>query len=455
MKLTRRNFLLNGTMATGIYFLPSWAVPQNREDPHFFVFVMILGGLDPIYLADARPMEMTRNNWVHNYLGEEPGVYTGSNNQTTRVTRIFQQNLGDLASDIAIVNGVAMNINFDGHDQNTAFLMTGDSFGGEYFVPHLNIANPQLLDALQTKEAKGIALSNSANVVTLDYPSLYRLVENIKSGTQLDLASPVWKFVMEQYEAGGSFGGRFGNSSQRMFRALPLSQQLEKKLLSCRLPEPGGTTDPDAQFQEIVKSFFALEISRSVIYQPNFMDVPVDTHAPELMKRHPSVVERAARIFRGIINILKNTPFDRTRSLFDLTTVMMTSEFSRSLRQQNLKIDATGTDHNSLSNTFLLAGKGIRGGVVLGETDFASSSEELSPAHLALDPNRIKVVGRPYDFDTGKPVLTKPDAYKETDYISAASIINTVYSLFGVDSKHYRKVGRTGVLGPVLKHLLK
>ena len=56
--------------------------------------------------------------------------------------------------------------------------------------------------------------------------------------------------------------------------------------------------------------------------------------------------------------------------MFDVTTVMIASEFGRTLRSLDSPIDNTGTNHNQFSNSVLIGGKGIRGGMVIGESRF-------------------------------------------------------------------------------------
>ena len=84
----------------------------------------------------------------------------------------------------------------------------------------------------------------------------------------------------------------------------------------------------------------------------------------------------------------------------DVTTFLVSAEFGRTMRQNYVPFANTGTDHNPASNMFLIGGKGIRGGMVIGESDFRASDETLSKAHLTIDPVKEKLVGRPFDFST-------------------------------------------------------
>ena len=82
--------------------------------------------------------------------------------------------------------------------------------------------------------------------------------------------------------------------------------------------------------------------------------------------------------------------------MFDVTTVMVASEFGRTLRAPDAPIDNTGTNHNQFSNSILLGGKGIRGGMVIGASDLRRRDRRRSrKAHLALDPHAREDDGLP------------------------------------------------------------
>src|SRR5690606_15096378 len=119
------------------------------------------------------------------------------------------------------------------------------------------------------------------------------------------------------------------------------------------------------------------------------------------------------------------------------------SEVSRTMRQNGLPIEEIGTDHNPLNNTVLIGGKGVRGGYVVGESDFRTADEELSGAHIAFDPRHVKVMGKPFDFKSGRPRSDKPASYDEADFLTINNVANTVYKLFGVGQEQWRVLGRT------------
>ncbi len=105
-------------------------------------------------MFDARPLSMTRAGKIQNYLGEEPGVWTGRNGVTTLATRLVAP-LRPFRDRFSVLNGVYMTPSFDGHLQNMNFLFSGSPFGGDSFIPHLNAA--------ETGRGPGIARCGAAD----------------------------------------------------------------------------------------------------------------------------------------------------------------------------------------------------------------------------------------------------------------------------------------------------
>jgi len=133
---------------------------------------------------------------------------------------------------------------------------------------------------------------------------------------------------------------------------------------------------------------------------------------------------------------------------------MVASEFGRTLRAPDAPVDATGTNHNQLSNSILLGGKGIRAGLVIGASDLEDETDEASPAHVKLDPLLEKSMGLPFDFATLMPRTDLPQRFDIQDYLTIGSVVNTIYELFGVPKEHYRVLRRELPMAPVLQRLL-
>ncbi len=164
-----------------------------------------------------------------------------------------------------------------------------------------------------------------------------------------------------------------------------------------------------------------------------------------------SAIDKLAVLLRG----LAETPYDAKRSIFDVTTVMIASEFGRTLRAPDMKVDATGTNHNQYSNSILMGGKGVRGGMVIGASDMADLSAPISKAHLAVDPVLEKTRRAAIRFQHAASRATDlPETFDVDDYLTIGSVVNTLYSVFNVPKSHYRKMGRDKQAAPVLRGLL-
>jgi hypothetical protein len=171
---------------------------------------------------------------------------------------------------------------------------------------------------------------------------------------------------------------------------------------------------------------------------PEFFDV----HAAEQAKTQPKLFTTAIARLAEIFEAMDDTPFDAQRSMIDVTTIMVASEFGRTMRIAEAPVDNTGTNHNSLSNSILLGGKGIRGGLVVGASDLASEQAQASGAHRAMDPALEKTMGTPFDFAALRPISELPDEFDIEDHLTIGSVINSVYALFNVPRDRYRSLGR-------------
>lgn len=452
--INRRDFIkLGGLASLGLTIQPYNLLSASTHSEHFFLHIFVVGGMDSSYLFDARPLEMTKKNLIQNYLGADPQKWEGTNGQSTWATALVNP-LKEFRNDFSVVNGLLMAPNFDGHPQNLNYFMTGNPFGGENYLPHLN-NNALPMDTVVSKtNGFGTLLTldstNGGSMVQLDYDNLKALIEKIQGSGQLNLQDPLWAYIASRYKAIASeSGGSFSRGTSLLNSSLPASAGLESLLQGVQLPT---WEDKTTRFLPVLGELFRKKITNTAILTP---DLPnPDCHDALSARSHSKIIESAIGIFVQTLKYLKATPFDRNRSLFDVTTVMMSSEFSRTMRQIVNPIDATGTDHNNLTNSVLIGGKGIKGGLVLGASDFASADETLSKTHLRMDQTKVKTMARPFDFSTFTPRTDLPESYKSQDYCHIHSVVNTIYELFGVSKSRYRAPERDSPTSPILKPLL-
>ena len=184
---TRRDILRFAAFGAGTLLLPRWSVIEtgaSERDPHFFLLIVLNGGADCSYMFDARPLAMTAAGRIQNYLGREPQPWRGRNGVSSLATSLVLP-LMPFRDRFSVLNGVYMTPSFDGHLQNMNFLFTGNPFGGDSFVPHLNLAEtgrqPGSLDAILSSEAVMISVNNHSGVVPLSPNSVRGLADTLKN----------------------------------------------------------------------------------------------------------------------------------------------------------------------------------------------------------------------------------------------------------------------------------
>jgi uncharacterized protein (DUF1501 family) len=460
MTVSRRKILSYAALGGGTLLLPPLAPREAKaahEDPHFFLLIVLNGGADPAYMFDARPLSMTRAGRIQNYLGQEPFPWRGYNGITTLASPLVKP-LIPFRDWFSVLNGVYMTPGFDGHLQNMNFLFAGNPFGGESFIPHLNLAEngqaPASLDAVSPSDALPVNVDNHSAVVSLNPWAAAALAAKLKQLRPVQAGKPVGdplaEFMRARVRANAEGPGRFAAGAQRMLSGLDGAPAVHRQL--AKLVPPHLEADPEQQAVDLIAQCFRQSIARAAIYVlPEFFDV----HSAEQAKAQPKLFTTAIARLAEVLEALDETPFDKHRSMIDVTTVMVASEFGRTMRIAESPVHATGTNHNSLSNSVLLGGKGIKGGLVIGASDLASERAQASGAHRAMDPALEKVMGTPFDFAALRPISELPDVFEIEDHLTIGSVINTVYALFNVSQSRYRALGRNLPVAPVLHGLLR
>jgi uncharacterized protein (DUF1501 family) len=452
---SRRDVIRLGAIGAGTVLLPGAgpaAAADPDQDPHFFLLVVLDGGADPSYMFDARPLSMTRAGKIQNYLGQEPGVWTGSDGVTTLATRLVAP-LRPFSDRFSVLNGVYMTPSFDGHLQNMNFLFSGSPFGGDSFIPHLNSIEtgrtPGSLDAVLPTAPVFVNVNNHSGVVPLEPNSLEQLAGRLREAEPPHSDDMIGRFIRSRLTAGASGEGRMAAGARLMLSSLDQAPDVHRKLAALRVQR--SDLAPEAQAIALVAECFRLALSRSAIY---VLRERFDVHDADQAKLQPKLFTDAVLEIAGLFRALVDTPFDAERSMLDVTTVMVASEFGRTMRAPDMPITGTGTNHNQFANSILLGGKGIRSGLVVGASDLADEKAAPSKAHLAMDPVLEKVMGRPIDLKTLRVRPDQPDAFDIENYLTIGSVVNTLYAMFSVPKSRYRSAGRNLPQAPVLHGLL-
>ncbi|HEY7610715.1 MAG TPA: DUF1501 domain-containing protein [Alphaproteobacteria bacterium] len=453
---SRRDLLRIGLGGAGTLLVPApgllRAAPPEGE-PHFFLMIVLAGGADSSYMFDARPLAMTKAGKVQNYLGKEPFPWQGKNGVTTLASPLVKP-LEPFRDRFSVLNGVVMTPSFDGHLQNMNFLFTGNPFGGDSFIPHFNLAEtgraPQSLDAvLMSPSSLDATITNHSGVVPLEPRSASVLSATLRQIAPLEEGNALSDFVRQRMAKNAAGPGRLAAGATQMLAGLDQAPRVHRQL--AKLSSPPGDLGPQQQAVALMAECFRLSISRSAIY---VLGEYFDVHAADRAKEQPKLFTSAVATIAALLQGLAATPFDERRSMFDVTTVLVASEFGRSLRAPDARIDATGTNHNQFSNSILIGGKGIRAGLVVGASDLADAAETASKAHLGFDRRLEKAMGRPFDFKALRARPDLPATFEMQDHLTVQSVVNTLYALFDVPKQRYRLLRRDLPLAPVLSGLL-
>lgn len=225
---------------------------------------------------------------------------------------------------------------------------------------------------------------------------------------------------------------------------------LHQKMSQLQISATGS--DPESDFVSLLGGLFKKQIARSALF---VLPTTFDTHSAQQAQGQPALFTKSVGSISKILQNLKNTPYDSQRSIFDMTTVMITSEFGRTMRIQGSPIDATGTNHNPLNNFVMLAGYGIKGGQVIGASDIENESALVSDAHKSLDPQLEKAMGKPFDFATQTSRTDLPTSFDIKDYLTINSVVNSIYTIFDVPQSQFRTLDRQGTIAPVVRGMLR
>lgn len=456
--IKRRSFL---TALGALPLLPLFSAlgsekNKQTEDPHFFIMGYLPGGVDLTHLWDQRDLSLKSSKIRADYVGEEPKIYGGSgvSQNTTKVTSLFDP-LKAYQNDFSIIKGVWMSSDFDGHGENQNLLLSGNPFGGKLFLPYFNTNSP--LDVL-TNFNFPISLSNTNKVVPLNRNTLNTLQERVSRLSPLTTGNPLFEALRKKYAslAQSSQTGSISLGAKLLYSGLLGQSELQDQFNQLGAD---GSLNSEEELERYLKRIFSLmklgSTKTAFLNLKASNGLTADTHDSASAKETPALLKSYVAQFVSILKTLKETPYDSTRSFMDVTTFLIGTEFGRTNRQDAADIEKTGTDHNPYNNSFLVGGKNIVGGKVIGGSDLEKENELLSPVHLKIDPNKKMLMGKPYDFILQKIREDLPNALNLDQYITSSSLINTLFSTFNLDKSFWRTNGKSSALASEIKEVLK
>jgi Protein of unknown function (DUF1501) len=454
-RLNRRQvFKTTGGMIAALN-LPRVALADGESagEPHFFVHVYINEGMDSTSLFDARPLGFTQAGKIHNYFGVEPTEWVGTNGHKTLV-RSSTDILMPYKDDFSVINGVVMNTAFDGHDQNALTMVSGNPFGGKWFLPELAGGKTPLDYLLFGNFVYSGALTNASLGLASSSGGISSLVKAL--GGRNTNGAPEDAMIGRALSATSSQNGGaglFSRGAAKMSAGLESSMGLIKQMKQVQPAEGAASAENDTK---TMIEFLKRGLTTQLFYAPR-VDFSVDSHAEADAKKIPENYPKITQIIADVFKTLKSIEFSPGKSFLDVTTVVVSSEFTRTMRQAEKAIDNTGTDHNPLGNSVLVGGKGIKKGCVFGATDLdvLTNNEfaDVPPYHSDLDSGLVKMMGKPIDFATGLPLVGGVNEYDPAKFLSFSNIANTFMDMFNVAPESRWEMGRNLPKAPSLPFL--
>lgn len=432
------------------------APSSSPEDQHFFLYINIPGGLDASYLFDARPLAMTGDKLIANYHGKDPILYRGTNGETTLRTSLTDP-LMKFQDRFSVINGVVMSPNLVGHDQLMNVLLTGNPFGGDSFFPWTNKSGLPL-DFITSGPIPLVQLNNIQGSMQLSPKACKDLGAKIQ---KIASNQSMIGQIQNRAELIGKGKTSLAASSRRMGSSVNSLGDLAGKLAQMTLnpSDMSSISDPRERFVKSIEQDITMLSESMRVGLTNagvlLMFDNIDTHNAKAASELPLKIAMFSEAIAAVFTHLESVQMPSGRSMLDHTTFLIGTEFSRTMRQPGAPIDQTGTDHNALTNTLIVGGKGVRGGQVIGQSDFQSSTETLSPAHLSADPSKLSIMGRPFDFETNRSITgVLPQSFEVTQYIGASNVTNTIQDILGIPKERRFTYGRNLPVAGSIKTLI-
>jgi hypothetical protein len=480
MSVSRRNVLAFGASLGVLGFLAKMPSARASSDrPHFLVAIQIQNGVDASYLFDGRGALLTEKNLKANYLlrNDLPSAPTRPEEFTaarTAARTIHCERTGCSAirsplvdalwaahgDRLSIVNGVHMLRNSVGHDENSVyFWANAERGGGPVFPPLVGraLASGCPLDSILLRSAGGTfpQASNAATSADLASDEVVGLSQTLADGPRIAEGSAAWRQILGRADANAQGDGSFSRGSSDLGQALRRARATGTAFAASTTGEAALDPGVKPTLSSMVRqslAFFSGGLTRvaSIVVT----DI-VDRHAaPQAQADTVPTYTRIANEIARAIDLLKTTMFVDARGVatpfIDLTTFVITSEFNRTMRSKALpagaSVGATGTDHNPLANSVIVGGRGIVGGLVVGESDLRECDDDgkllgVSGAHREKDASLDAVMGRPFDFAAQRLRTDLPERYDERDYITMPSLTNTILDVFDVPETSRFKLG--------------
>lgn len=414
----------------------------NSEDPHLLLVLRINGGWDTLMTFDCRTKEeYTSSKFTNSEFFAFDNRFGSKKHGDCYLGNVFAP-MYPYLDDMAIVNGLMMNYGNSVHEINRAYMTSGNQDSSS------NFATFTLAQALSKGNTHRVAYRMEYEPL-LDGGYSQKVAAANLTSYKANQTDPYQSLITDEDEI-SSFQKNILMENSKEQKSIESMVTYIEQLTKEINPSSEGHKQASYAIAGLASGFLKSA-------QIDFVnDGELDTHSGH-QSRQNSTLTSAFTTLAKLIAWMKKTPYKNDpsikKSVFDVTTILITSEFSRTAWPEG----GDGTSHNQFNNSCLLLGKNVNGGKVIGKSEVYKASEITSGGYNSM------YHAAPFDFKAQK-ALSKMD-YKKIDtelfgvckgeqpdclnYIFPETIWRTIAYNFGVDN--LPGIGK----GPMLKTLFK
>jgi hypothetical protein len=402
--INRRSFLkLSGQSAiaaTAFGSFGSFADILQKED-HFFVVLKMEGGWDITLGLDP---------WKQATLPDPKDMFIEYG-----LSQTYQMNtlalgpsalpLKPFAKDMTTINGIFLSDKDNGHTASLNYMLTGKAS---------NTANIEVELAHAGDRSGNFGILTNSNISTLqrnipitEFSGIENAYQKNEDGSSLkaflDFNTPKTALAQAQQFMANSSG-----SMRKLFKLLKAFD-----------------LDSDPELKEaklLAASFLTQGAFNGHLDISDFQGGGLDTHSNH-EGRHMTSQKNGFEKLAQILKFFKGTAYGNSgESLYDRTTFLVVSDFSRTAALNSAK----GKDHNPMTNSALLLGKGVKGGMSIGESKLVTRKDSKigDSYHIA----------KPFDFNTGMAINQRVEGAK---FITPENIAMTLGEILKVDMEKF------------------
>ena len=403
---SRRNFIKSTGLLASSLWLPMVFPGRNAfalnsdQQGRFFITYYVYGGMDPTLGLDPwmMPEGCDQEDMFIEYKPDE--ILQAGNLRLGPACKP----LLPYADRSAVINGIMMSDTDNGHDVLALYMNTGNGQGKS---PHLPV------------ELCLCSESGPYGVVTNTSPYLADrkvIVSNTKVMSGSESAVDYIKILSKM-------NINPDNSAIDMAKkSILASEKVTKKFYE--ILGEFKKKDPNIEDRHTIAAAF-LSGAANQSYLAS-MTGGLDTHSGHEKVHLKAQTENWEKIAQ-LLKFFKETPYGtQGESLLDRTTVMVTTEFSRTPALNAGK----GKDHNPMTNSTVLIGRGVKPGVY-GASELISRKK--SPTARSI------YMANPISYKDGQ-VAPTGDIPDGIDFIFPENVVMTVAEIMGADLSLFRSV---------------